>query len=225
MSSESNAQQDPSMEEILASIRRIISEGDEAPDGEAQEQQQAEAADAQAAPEEAAAEPEPETVAEAEPEPEAVEEEEEVLELTEVVSEEEAPAGEEDVELELIEEESQAQGEGEEVETETVVELEPEAKEAEETQGGEIATTEDDHLVSDDTAAVSSDAFAELAQSVAAADVRQDTSPLIAQGNSRTLEDVVREAIRPLLKDWLDKNLPSLVHHLVKKEIERLSRH
>ena len=42
--------------------------------------------------------------------------------------------------------------------------------------------------------------------------------------NSRTLEDLVREMLRPLLKAWLDDNLPGLVERIVKAEIERVSR-
>ena len=37
-----------------------------------------------------------------------------------------------------------------------------------------------------------------------------------------TIEDVVREEIRPLLKTWLDVNLPPLVERLVRAEIERV---
>jgi cell pole-organizing protein PopZ len=37
-----------------------------------------------------------------------------------------------------------------------------------------------------------------------------------------TLEDVVRAEIRPLLKTWLDVNLPPLVERLVRAEIERV---
>ena len=212
MSSESNAQQDPSMEEILASIRRIISEGDEegAPEegAEAQVSEQPPAEEAEA-PQEAA-------------EAAAPAEEEDVLELTDVVEDDEATADSGDIEVDLVEDEGAAEELGEYQSDEVEVEAEAEA-EVEEAQGGAL-TTDPDRLVSDDAAAVSIDAFAELAQSVAAAEIRHDTSPRIAHGGERTLEDVVREALRPLLKDWLDKNLPSLVHHLVKKEIERLSR-
>ena len=42
--------------------------------------------------------------------------------------------------------------------------------------------------------------------------------------NGRTLEDLVREMLRPLLKNWLDDNLPGLVERLVRAEIERVSR-
>jgi uncharacterized protein len=43
--------------------------------------------------------------------------------------------------------------------------------------------------------------------------------------NPRTLEDLVREMLRPMLKSWLDDNLPSVVERLVRAEIERVARH
>ena len=39
-----------------------------------------------------------------------------------------------------------------------------------------------------------------------------------------TLEDVVREALRPMLKSWLDENLPRVVERMVEAEIERVTR-
>ncbi len=42
--------------------------------------------------------------------------------------------------------------------------------------------------------------------------------------NARTLEDLVREMLRPLLKVWLDENLAGIVERLVRAEIERVSR-
>lgn len=41
---------------------------------------------------------------------------------------------------------------------------------------------------------------------------------------SRTLEDLVTEMLRPMLREWLDANLPPLVERLVREEIERVSR-
>ena len=41
---------------------------------------------------------------------------------------------------------------------------------------------------------------------------------------ARTLEDMALQLMRPLLKDWLDKNLPATVDRLVQKEIERISK-
>ncbi|MCL2473884.1 MAG: DUF2497 domain-containing protein [Alphaproteobacteria bacterium] len=40
----------------------------------------------------------------------------------------------------------------------------------------------------------------------------------------RTLEDMVVEAMRPILKSWLEANLSSIVERLVQKEIDRISR-
>jgi cell pole-organizing protein PopZ len=42
--------------------------------------------------------------------------------------------------------------------------------------------------------------------------------------NSRTLEDLVKEMLKPMLKSWLDDNLPNMVERLVRAEIERVSR-
>lgn len=40
----------------------------------------------------------------------------------------------------------------------------------------------------------------------------------------RTLEDLVIELMKPMLKDWLDQNLPPIVERLVQKEVERIAR-
>jgi cell pole-organizing protein PopZ len=37
-----------------------------------------------------------------------------------------------------------------------------------------------------------------------------------------TIADLVREELRPMLKSWLDSNLPPLVERLVRSEIERV---
>jgi uncharacterized protein len=46
----------------------------------------------------------------------------------------------------------------------------------------------------------------------------------VLSNNNRTLEDLVKEMLRPMLKSWLDDNLPGLVERIVKAEIERVSR-
>jgi cell pole-organizing protein PopZ len=70
----------------------------------------------------------------------------------------------------------------------------------------------DEHsLISSATSAAVDSAFNSLAQTV------------LVQ-NARTLEDLVREMLRPMLKTWLDDNLPNLVERLVRAEIERVSR-
>jgi uncharacterized protein len=66
-------------------------------------------------------------------------------------------------------------------------------------------------LLSNSTSAAVDSAFNALAQTV------------LVQ-NARTLEDLVREMLRPMLKSWLDDNLPGLVERIVKAEIERVSR-
>ena len=66
-------------------------------------------------------------------------------------------------------------------------------------------------LISNETVAAVDSAFNSLAHTV------------IGQ-NARTLEDLVREMLRPLLKSWLDDNLPGMVERIVRAEIERVSR-
>jgi cell pole-organizing protein PopZ len=66
-------------------------------------------------------------------------------------------------------------------------------------------------LISNETIAAVDSAFNSLAHTV------------IGQ-NARTLEDLVREMLRPMLKSWLDDNLPGLVERIVRAEIERVSR-
>jgi uncharacterized protein len=46
----------------------------------------------------------------------------------------------------------------------------------------------------------------------------------VLTSNARTLEDLVREMLRPMLKNWLDDNLPTMVERLVRAEIERVAR-
>lgn len=66
-------------------------------------------------------------------------------------------------------------------------------------------------LISSSTVAAVDSAFNSLAHTV------------IGQ-NARTLEDLVKEMLRPLLKSWLDDNLPGVVDRIVRAEIERVSR-
>jgi cell pole-organizing protein PopZ len=69
----------------------------------------------------------------------------------------------------------------------------------------------DHHLLSAESDASVSSSFSALAHTI------------LAQ-NARTLEDLVTEMLRPMLQGWLDDNLPSLVERLVKEEIDRVSR-
>ena len=47
---------------------------------------------------------------------------------------------------------------------------------------------------------------------------------LRSMGGSDQLAAAAREMVRPMLKAWLDENLPSLVERLVREEIERVVR-
>jgi len=69
----------------------------------------------------------------------------------------------------------------------------------------------DQGLISSSTMSAVDSAFNSLAQTVLG-------------NNARTLEDLVKEMLRPMLKGWLDDNLPSLVERIVRAEIERVSR-
>jgi cell pole-organizing protein PopZ len=51
--------------------------------------------------------------------------------------------------------------------------------------------------------------------------IAADRSQAVYRGGP-TLEDIVREEMRPLLKQWLDTNLPATVERLVRAEIERV---
>ena len=73
------------------------------------------------------------------------------------------------------------------------------------------ATAGADALLSAETNAAVSAAFGSLATT-------------ILSQNSRTIEDLVREMLRPMLKAWLDDNLQGLVERMVRAEIERVSR-
>jgi cell pole-organizing protein PopZ len=50
-----------------------------------------------------------------------------------------------------------------------------------------------------------------------------NTAPAGPSAAGRTMEDVVLDALRPMLKDWLDTNLPPLVEAMVAKEISRIT--
>ena len=49
------------------------------------------------------------------------------------------------------------------------------------------------------------------------------TATFIGNG-ARTLEEMALNMMKPMLKEWLDKNLPALVDGMVQKEIERITR-
>jgi cell pole-organizing protein PopZ len=178
------------MEEILASIRRIISEDEPAAAPEAGPAAVAEPEPAPAP----AAPPAPEPVFAAEPEHHGADD---ILELTEPVPEDSVPLETHgDVEVHAIHPAAPAP----EPAYEPLPELEPLPPHAEEP------------LLSNAAAASASSAFGQLSQHVA--------MPL----SGRTLEDLVRELLKPQLKAWLDANLPAIVQAKVEEEVERIAR-
>jgi len=159
------------MEEILASIRRIIAEDGEQPDA--------------AAPAPAAAVAQPAAAAKGE----------EILELTEVVQEEDA-----------------APGPPGPARAPAAPRLEPTP----------LAAADAERLVSEAAAAASLAALAQIQRIGPRNDQRMSDIPM-GEGQ-RTIEDMVREMLRPLLKEWLDSNLPHLVERVVQEEVSRLVR-
>jgi len=77
----------------------------------------------------------------------------------------------------------------------------------------------DEGLVSRATAAASTAAFAGIHRA------RERKGGMVYLGDGAiTLEEIVKELLRPQLQEWLDQNLPGLVERLVREEIERLAR-
>ncbi len=73
-------------------------------------------------------------------------------------------------------------------------------------------------VVSAPTALAATDILADLAKAILnRRDVAVDDA-----GQNMTLEGMVREMLKPLLREWLDRNLPYLIERLVKKEIDTM---
>jgi cell pole-organizing protein PopZ len=176
------------MEEILASIRRIISE-DDAPAAEA-------APDIEPAedlaPVAAAPAPDPE------PEPE-----DEVLDLVDPIQAPPPPT-ETHGDLDVFTAPAQVAPEPEPDPVFT-----PAA--APKLAPASYAEPEE-RLVSDNAAGAAANAFGSL------------TAAIAMPKDGRSLEDVTRELLRPLIKSWLDENLPRIVEAKVEEEVQRIAR-
>lgn len=153
-----NTQSEPSMEEILASIRRIISEDEPSP-----------AADAfDAAPEQMAMAPEPE-------------------------------AANDDLDDLMVFDDPEP--------------LPPQPTPARAKPEPVMLATDDEAIVSEPARAATADAFMRLSGALR-----------ISDHAGQTLEGVVREMLKPMLKDWLDSNLAGIVEARVEAELNRISR-
>ena len=164
--SQSKDAQEPSMEEILSSIRRIIAD-------EEKGQPAAGAASPLAA-------------------------DDDVLELTDV-AEDEAPAAAPPV----IRPAAVAPA------------ASPVNEPVKETS---IVAVKDDSLVSSGAASASTSAFSKLTRAVAT-----DDRP-VPPSTGRTVDDLLVELLRPMLKEWLDQNLAGVVERVVEQEVKKLAR-
>ncbi|RVT95832.1 DUF2497 domain-containing protein [Rhodovarius crocodyli] len=81
----------------------------------------------------------------------------------------------------------------------------------------EPAAMPNSELLAPAAAAATAASMSELLRAVA-----QDRAAPIANSAGVTIEDVVREMLRPLLKEWLDTHLPAIVERTVRQEIERV---
>jgi len=224
---DAKAAQEPSMEEILASIRRIISEEGNA--DSAAEKKAEPAPPPQAAPPappaakiaEPAPQPEPEPPAAPEP---AVAAKPEPVAEPEI--EQAAPEEEDLVLTEVAEDEVVAEPEPEPEESsasmEPDIELAQAAPQSTAPTRPEPASGPDlggDPLVSPDVAAASAASMAQLV-----ARRTQTVVEVHSPGQGLLVETLVRQAVEPMLRDWLDANLQGIVERLVRREVERLSR-
>lgn len=236
MPDETQTEEEPSIEEILDSIRQIISEDDD--DG----------ASAEVSPEEA-----PVEVAEApeeEPEPmdqsaiddmdfdapvaeEAMPEEpmdqsaiddmdfdtpsedvgEGPLELTDQVA-----TGEGELEVDMVDEpeaedvpDTELTSEPEA--SEKIPEPEPEAVEEIPEPAPESTPEPADDILTDQAKEAAFSAMSELVRKTA-----------VDHTSSLTIEDIVRSELKPLLRSWLDEHLPTVIDRLVREELERVSK-
>ncbi len=153
-------QAEPSMEEILASIRRIISEEEQAP---------------------AVAEP--------------------VLDLTQT----EAPAafaGDDDIVFEA-----------DEPAFAPPIEAPPSPPVRQHAAAAAVAAAPSDTIISSPMASAAAGSLSRLAGTLRIADTA-----------GQTVEGVVRELLKPMLKEWLESNLPAIVESRVEAELERIAR-
>jgi cell pole-organizing protein PopZ len=77
------------------------------------------------------------------------------------------------------------------------------------------------NIVSDNAIDASTASLGRLARAV-----RKEAALRALSGgeDDRRVEDLVRESLTPMLKDWLDRNLPQMVERLVREEIEKMVR-
>jgi len=196
------AENEPSMEEILSSIRRIINEDDDESTEEAQPE-------AEAAPEPEADEPNSQDDIDSMFDEAGDTDDGDVLELTEKV--EDSDGGTDplsmDDDLMIVDREDAEEPEP------VAAAPEPEPEPEPEIDFDALEDEVSDGIMSEPAASAAMGSFHTLAENIR-----------ISEEEGRTLEGVVRALLRPMLKEWLDSNLPSIVDEKVQAEIDRVAR-
>ncbi|MBA4274141.1 MAG: DUF2497 domain-containing protein [Alphaproteobacteria bacterium] len=189
-------EQDQSMEEILQSIKRIIAE-----EGEAAPEKPAPEAEKPSAPFGS-----------------------DVLELTDMMSDEPAtttPAA--DPFDALFAAEPAAEPSAPIIEPTPAIEPMPVEQSAFPAPAEEPSIIEDS-LLSAQALEASASALRNLASMGSAGSAPAAAASGMSFRSGHTVEDLVVEALKPMLKEWLDANLPALVDRKVQREVERISR-
>jgi cell pole-organizing protein PopZ len=179
---------EPSMEEILSSIKRIIAEEDGL-SGSPRAPRRASAgssapASSQSAPDD------------------------QILELTDAFSDE----SEDDTSFTQAAPAASVPKPERQIEPKAVAKTEKAAPRARATPAPATPPTAET-LVSDDSVRAARDSLVNLSRLLISADESQPN----------TLDGLVREMLRPMLKEWLDANLPQMVEVMVKREIDRIT--
>lgn len=182
---EVKTEQEPSIEEILESIRQIISE-----DGETGKP--------------AAVKP---------------------VDLTPAA----APALNSDLDLSSVKEPASSDAGADILDLVELVNPEPPAQEqplqpqpvsvAAEAKMDQPMTDEADNLMSPQTAQVVTEELSKILASNMAIEKEE-----VGRTGKVTLEDMTRELMKPMIKAWIDQNLPGIIEKIVQKEVEKLSR-
>lgn len=193
---EPKTEQEPSIEEILESIRQIISD------------------DTEAAPATAGPDLSPKKVVEPvqtlsfAQEKAIADDNDVVLDLVDVVPEQSADT---DIEIDLREISTPEP-------EQPVVDLTP-AQEGMSRMPDQTAIQTDTDILSENTADAATAAMARLLASNVA--IEKDEPARVGRV---TLEDLTREMLRPMIKTWLDQNLPRVIEKIVAREVEKLAR-
>jgi len=183
---DASASSEPSMEEILASIRRIIAD-----------------------------EKDPNAAADAGGDEIGEGSKEDVLELTQIVQDDGTIADARDFQPEPV-------APAPEPEPQAAPIVDPFAFDP--VPAAPMQKEEADGLLSNLAATAATSSLTALANTVSI-EKRASLHGITPLGNmGRSLEDLVVELMRPMLKDWLDQNLPPIVERIVQKEVERIAR-